>query len=176
MNPSKNNMAYNVNVVSIAEDVPVVVQKSILTRLESYDFPFVSTVPDKKALRSVFTDYFQNRRNFSWLKNEISKLVTKKQGIVSTAMTETNRLHTGGLSDVLLSKGITKCTTVHSYGMTPISPKCRKHIHEKELNIETILKNSFPEKFSGLNADIPMIPEHVSCRHVMAPLDESVLN
>jgi len=88
-------MAYKVNVESIAEDVPDVIQKYILKRLELYDFPYASTVPDKKALRAVFKEYFEKRTGFSWLKSAITPLVTSRRGIVPIAMTETNRLHTG---------------------------------------------------------------------------------
>ena len=176
MSSSKNNMAYKVNVESIAEDVPVVVQKSILTRLESYDFPYASTVPNKKALRAVFKEYFEKRRSFDWIKGAITPLVTSRRGIVPIAMTETNRLHTGGLADFLLSKGVKKCKTIHSYGDVSIAHSCIEHIHEKELDVETVLKNSFPQNSTGLNADIPMIPQHPNCRHVMAPIDDSVFN
>ena len=169
-------MAYKVNVESIAEDVPDIIQKHILKRLESYDFPYVSTVPNKNGLRTVFQEYFEKRRGFSWLKSAVTLLVTSKRGIVPIAMTETNRLHTGGLADFLLSKNVEKCKTIHSYGNVSIAGSCIKHIHEKELDVETVLKNSFPQNSAGLNADIPMIPQHPNCRHVMAPIDDSVLN
>jgi len=71
---------------------------------------------------------------------------------------------------------VKKCKTIHSYGDVSIANSCIKYIHEKELDVETVLKNSFPQNSAGLNADIPMIPQHPNCRHVMAPLDDSVFN
>jgi len=165
-------MTYDVNVESIAQDISDEVKESILNRLSTYNFPYVSTIPNKNALREVFKEYFTKRKDFDWLKNEISKLVTNKRGIVPTAMTESNRLHTGGLGDLLLKKGQTRCMTIHSYGDTSkIDYKCLKHIHNGELEINIILQNSFPDSVDGLREDVPMIPQHVNCRHVMSPLD-----
>ena len=164
-------MTYNVNVESIAIDVNDKVRSAILARLETYDFPYVSTVPNKVALRELFKKYFKEKHTIDWLKVQLESLVTSRRGIVPIAMTETNRLHTGGLADVLLSEGKTQCTTVHSYGDEGMSPKCRMNLEGKTLDIRQVLTNSFPSSFSGLNSNVSMIPQHVNCRHVMAPLE-----
>lgn len=162
-------MTYNVNVENISFDINKEVRSAILQRLEKYDFPYVTSVTDKSALQKIFQTYFENKESFASLKDQIRGIANKPRGIVPTAMTEPNRLHTGGLADFLLAKGETKCTTIHSYGAVPIAHSCIKHIHEKTLDIKEILKNSFPESISGLNSDVPMIPQHPNCRHVMAP-------
>lgn len=54
-----------------------------------------------------------------------------------------------------------------------MSPVCRRNLEGKQLDIEEIIKNSFPKKYEDLRrTDIPMIPQHVNCRHVMAPIEE----
>jgi len=166
-------MPYNVNVLRISTDINEEVRKAILKRLQTYDFRVVTSVSNKTALRNVFKEYFEKQRSFEWLKSTISPIAEKKRGIVATAMTEPNRLHTGGLADVLLAKGDTNCTTIHSYGTEPMSARCKKNIDDKILNINEILTNSFPSSVSDLNKDIPMIPQHVNCRHVMAPLEKN---
>lgn len=163
-------MIYNVNVERIALDIDEQVRSAILKRLETYDFPYVTTVTNKAALRELFRKYFQEKHTIDWLKGQLENLVTSRRGIVPIAMTETNRLHTGGLADVLLAKGETRCTTVHSYGMEGMSIKCGTHLDGKTLDINEILRNSFPTSVSDLSKDIPMIPQHVNCRHVMAPV------
>lgn len=163
-------MTYNVNVESIAIDIDDKVRNAILTRLETYDFPYVSTVPNKTALRELFKKHFKEKHTIDWLKGQLEGMVTSRRGIVPIAMTETNRLHTGGLADVLLSEGKTQCTTVHSYGMEGMSSKCGSNLEGKTLDIREILVNSFPSSTSELSRDIPMIPQHVNCRHVMSPL------
>ena len=170
-------MVYQVNIESISININDKVRNTILKRLETYDFPYVTSVENKNALRNVFKQYFEEKKSFLWLKGQISHIATKSRGIVPTAMTESNRLHTGGLGDLLLSKGITKCVTVHSYGLEGMSSRCKKNIDGKTLDIKEIIKNSFPDSISDLNKDIPMIPQHVNCRHVMAPLekDEKVI-
>ena len=107
------------------------------------------------------------------MKSAISPIAEKRRGIVTTAMTEPNRLHTGGLADVLLAKGEKNCTTIHSYGAESMSVTCKRNIDNKILNINEILTNSFPSSVSDLNKDIPMIPQHANCRHVMAPLEKN---
>lgn len=164
-------MTYNVNVKSIAIDIDDEVRNAILRRLETYDFPYVSTVQNKPALRELFKKHFQERHTIDWLKGQLESLVTSRRGIVPIAMTETNRLHTGGLSDVLLSKGKTQCTTVHTYGMEGMSPNCRNNLEGRTSDIREILANSFPRSTNDLSRNIPMIPQHVNCRHVMAPLE-----
>lgn len=161
---------YKVNVESITIDIDEKVRAAILKRLETYDFPYVTTVPNKIALRELFKIHFQEKHTIDWLKGQLEDLVTSRRGIVPIAMTETNRLHTGGLADVLLSEGKTQCTTVHSYGEEGMSSKCRTNLEGKTLDIKQVLANSFPSSFGGLNSDVPMIPQHVNCRHVMAPL------
>jgi len=78
-----------------------------------------------------------------------------------------------GLGAVLLSRGEKKCRTIHSYGYTsPMSLICRNNLEGKQLEIEQIIKNSFPKNYAELSrTDIPMIPQHVNCRHVMAPIE-----
>ena len=169
-------MTYNVNIDTLSQDINDEVRSAILTRITKYDFPYVSTIPNKVALRDVFKDHFENKRSLAWLEGQLSRLITSKRGITPTARTETNRLHTGGLADVLILKGETKCTTVHSYGMTGMSPKCQNNIDGKTLDIKAILVDSFPKSIADLNKDVPMIPQHVSCRHVMAPLNDKILN
>ncbi len=162
-------MTYNVNVESISIDINDQVRGTILQRLEKYDFPYVTSVTAKSVLKKIFQTYFENKESFSWLKGQISS-IAKPRGVVPIAMTETNRLHTGGLADILLAEGEKQCTTIHSYGDVSIAASCIKHIHEKTLDIKEILENSFPNSISGLNNDVPMIPQHPNCRHVMAPL------
>ena len=88
-------------------------------------------------------------------------------------MTETNRVHTKGLGTVLLRQGHSKCKTIHTYSLvTPMSPTCRINLEGKILDIQEIIYNSFPNNIDDLNnKNIPMIPQHVNCRHVMAPLE-----
>lgn len=165
-------MTYKVNVESIAIDISENVREAILKRLDTYDFPYVTTVSSKESLREIFKKYFTEKHTIDWLKNEISKISTNRRGIVPIAMTETNRLHTGGLADVLLSEGKTQCTTVHSYGMEGMSIQCKTHLDGKTLDIAEVLQNSFPISTSDLRLNIPMIPQHVNCRHVMAPSEK----
>lgn len=95
------------------------------------------------------------------------------RGVAAVAWCETNRLHTMGLGTVLLSKGIKKCTTVHSYGRRPMSPVCHNNLEGKQLDIQEVINNSFPKRYEDLmRTDIPMIPQHPNCRHVMAPIEE----
>ena len=169
-------MVYNVKIGSIAQDINNEVRNSILLRLQTYDFPYVSTVPAKKALQNVFRDHFTNKRSLEWLESQIAPLAVRKRGVKPTAWNETNRLHTGGLADVLLSKGETQCTTIHTYGKSRMDSICRKHIEGKTLEIKTILENSFPKATSDLNKDVPMIPQHVNCRHVMAPINDKIFD
>lgn len=170
-------MSYNVRVDRIAQEIDDEVQKLILEFLKTYKFPYVRSIMNKSALREVFIEHFKNRHNLAWLKQRLYYLARQEgkslRGIAAGAWSETNRLHTAGLGNLLLSKGIKKCTTVHSYGSRPMSPVCRRNLEGKQLDIEEIIKNSFPKKYEDLRrTNIPMIPQHVNCRHVMAPIEE----
>jgi hypothetical protein len=166
-------MTYKVRVDSIAQDISDEVKDAIISFLPSYDFPYSTSVENKAALKQVFIEHFEKRRSLDWLKNQILRLSTSRRGYAAIALCETNRLHTKGLGEVLLAKGQTKCTTVHSYGYTtPMSLECRNNLEGKTLDIREVITNSFPEKSEDLNRkDIPMIPQHYNCRHVMAPLE-----
>lgn len=166
-------MAYTVRIELLSQDVPDIVKDSILGFLKNYDFPYVSTVQDKAVLRNVFIDHFTNRKSLDSLVIAIKNIATKPQYATSVAWTETNRVHTAGLSNALKSKNQTKCKTIHTYGQTRMSSTCTENIENKILDIDDVLKNTFPESFSGiLKKDVPMIPQHVNCRHVMSPIDE----
>jgi hypothetical protein len=170
-------MKYNVRVDNIARDIDAEVQKAILDFLGTYDFPYVTCIMDKTALRKVFTDYFKNRCSLAWLKQGVYVLARREgrnlRGVAACAWCEPNRLHTMGLGSVLLSRGEKKCCTIHSYGYTsPMSPICHNNLEGKQLEIEQVIKNSFPKTYAELSRiDIPMIPQHVNCRHVMAPIE-----
>jgi hypothetical protein len=170
-------MPYNVRTNRIAQDIDDDVRESILKFLEKYDFPYVTSVIDKSALRAVFIEHFKNRHDLEWLKQGVYALARREgrslRGVAAVAWSETNRLHTMGLGTLLLSKGIKKCTTVHSYGRIPMSLACRNNLEGKLLDIQEVIGNSFPKKYEDLmRTDVPMIPQHVNCRHVMAPIEE----
>jgi len=170
-------MPYNVRADRIAQDIDDNVRKKILEFLETYDFPYVTTVADKQALRTIFIEHFKNRHDLKWLKQSIYALARKEgrslRGVAAVAWCETNRLHTMGLGTLLLSKGIKKCTTVHSYGNQPMSYARRYNLEGKILDIEEIIRNSFPKRYEDLmHTDIPMIPQHPNCRRVMAPIEK----
>ena len=95
------------------------------------------------------------------------------RGANAAARSETNRLHTKGLGTVLLKQGQTKCKTIHTYSYTTtMSEECRRNLEGKTLDIEEIITNSFPANIKSLNKkDLPMIPQHPNCRHVMSPLE-----
>ena len=164
---------YKVRVDYIAQDIDDEVKNAILEFLANYDFPYSATVTDKKALKNIFTEHFQKRHSLYWLKDQIIRIAINRRGVTPIALCETNRLHTKGLGTVLLSKGQTKCTTVHTYGYTtPMSPECYRNLEGKTLDIKEIITNSFPKTVDELNRkDIAMIPQHVNCRHVMSPLE-----
>lgn len=61
-------MTYKVRVDNIAQDISDEVRDEILTFLTSYDFPYVTTVANKTALKQVFIEHFQNRTSLDWLK------------------------------------------------------------------------------------------------------------
>jgi hypothetical protein len=170
-------IVYEVRVDSIARDIDVEVQKSILEFLGTYEFPYVTCIQNKTALRELFTEYFKNRRNLPWLRQGVYVLARKEgrnlTGVAACAWCEPNRIHTMGLGSLLLSKGAKKCCTVHSYGYTsPMSPICLNNLEGKQLEIEEVIKNSFPKTYAELRRiDVPMIPQHVNCRHVMAPIE-----
>lgn len=169
-------MVYKVCVDSIAKDIDAEVQKAILGFLGTYDFPYVTCIVDKTALHELFTEYFKNRHDLAWLKQGVYVLARREgkslRGVAACAWCEPNRIHTMGLGTLLLSKGAKKCCTVHSYGYSsPMSPICRNNLEGKQLDIEEIIKNSFPKKYEDLMCkDVPMIPQHVNCRHVMSPI------
>ena len=166
-------MTYKVRVDYIAQDISDEVRDAILKFLPSYDFPYSTSVPNKASLRQVFTEHFQKRHSLDWLKEQILRISPSRSGYAAVALCETNRLHTKGLGTVLLAQGQTRCRTIHTYGYTtPMSPACRSNLEGKILDIREIITNSFPKNISDLNRkDIPMIPQHINCRHVMAPLE-----
>jgi len=50
---------------------------------------------------------------------------------------------------------------------------CRINLEGKILDIKEVLNNSFPATIDGLRrTDVPMIPQHINCRHVMAPIEK----
>ena len=167
-------MTYNVRVESISQDISDEVRDAILEFLQIYDFPYVTTVRNKAALNQVFIEHFQKRTTLDWLKKQVFRLTDRPdlRSTTAIAMTETNRLHTKGLGTVLLAKGQTKCKTIHTYGKTPMSSACRNNLEVETLDIQEVITNSFPKSIDDLNRkDIPMIPQHPNCRHVMAPLE-----
>jgi hypothetical protein len=166
-------MPYEVRADRIAVDVSDEVRDSIIQYLQTYSFPYVTTVNDKAGLRSLFIEHFQNRHNLDWLKDRIYSIASSRnlQGVAAVPWSETNRLHTAGLGNLLLRKGQTTCTTIHSYGDRSMSDVCRRNLEGKTLNIGEIITNSFPQTRDELGReDVPMIPQHFNCRHVMAPL------
>ena len=165
-------MKYRVRVESIARDISDEVKAAILNFLPSYYFPYSTTVTDKEALQRIFIEHFQERHSLDWLKGMIEKLSHNPRGASATAWCETSRLHTKGLGTVLLAQGQAKCVTIHTYGNTPMSQACRDNLEGKILDIKEVIANSFPENVEDLNrTDIPMIPQHFNCRHVMAPIE-----
>lgn len=170
-------MPYNVRADRIAQDIDDDVRERILKFLDTYDFPYVTSVRDKSGLLAVFIEHFKNRHSLRWLRERVYALARREgrdlRGVAAVAWSEPNRLHTMGLGTLLLSKGIKKCTTVHSYGRRPMSPVCRNNLEGKQLDIQEVINNSFPKKYEDLmRTDVPMIPQHVNCRHVMAPIEE----
>lgn len=166
-------MAYTVRIESLAQDVPDVIKDSILLFLKTYDFPYVSSVQDKSELRNLFLDHFTNRKSLDSLVNTIKNIASKPQYATSVAWTETNRVHTAGLTNVLKSKDQTKCKAIHTYGETSMSSTCVTNLEGKILDIDMVLANTFPESRADiLKKDVPMIPQHVNCRHVMSPIDK----
>lgn|SRR4030042_252658 len=166
-------MTYKVRIEHIAEDIDDKVRNAILEYLPNYNFTYSTTVTNKEALKKIFIEHFQKRHSLDWLKEQIFRIAINRRGVAPIALCETNRLHTRGLGTVLLSKGQTKCTTVHTYSYTtPMSNDCRRNLEGKTLDIKEIITNSFPQKVEDLNRkDIAMIPQHYNCRHVMAPLE-----
>lgn len=171
-------MSYNVRADRIAQDIDDDVQKTILDFLKTYDFQYATCIDDKEALRDLFIEHFRDRHNLAWLKQRLYKLASIEgknlRGIASCAWTETNRLHTMGLGRVILSKGMTRCTTVHTYGRPKsMTDVCTRNLEGKEFDIQEILNNTFPRTLKETTrTDIPMIPQHLNCRHVMAPVQK----
>jgi len=168
---------YNVRVNHIAEDVPAAIQAELIDFVSKYDFPHVTAITDKAWLREAFTEYFRNRHTYEWLKAQAYAKARAEgrdlRGVAAVSMCEPNRIHTGALGNYLLKKGQTKCRTIHTYGIDPMQPSCRMNLEGKILDIKTVLVHSFPAAYDDLKrTDIPMIPQHVNCRHVMAPLDD----
>jgi hypothetical protein len=166
---------YNVRVDHIAEDVPPVIRAEILAFLNTYNFQHVTAITDKMWLRTTFTDFFNNRRPYDWLKAQVYAKAGAERwnltGVVAVAMTEPNRIHTGALGNYLLKIGQTKCRTIHTYGTGMMQPSCRMNLEEKILDIKTVLANTFPPNYDDLKrTDVSMIPQHPNCHHVMAPL------
>jgi len=166
-------MTYNVRVDSIAQDISDDVKDAVLEFLPCYDFPYVTSVTNKAALKQIFIEHFQKRHNLDWMKKQIYRLTYNRRGVAAVAWCETNRLHTKGLGTVLLAQGQTECRTIHTYGYTtPMSLECRNNLEGKTLDIREVITNSFPKNIDDLGRkDIPMIPQHFNCRHVMAPLE-----
>lgn len=167
-------MTYKVRVDSIAQDITDEVKNAVLEFLPSYDFPYVTTVRNKAALKQVFIEHFQKRNSLDWLKRQVHRLTERmdRRAMTAIALTETSRLHTKGLGTVLLAKGQTKCKAIHTYGHTSMSPACRNNLEGKTLDIQEVITNSFPKSIEELNRkDVAMIPQHPNCRHVMAPLE-----
>ena len=182
---------YNVQVEYIAIQIEDDVKEKIIEFLKQYEFPYIKSLKDKDALRSIFIDHFNQRAN---LKSLIKKIdfQLQREGIKNAdareiALMETSRLHTKGLGEVLLSKGIEKCTTENSYGTRPMAESCWKNLETppqvvnnitvkgkpKILNVKEILKNTFPSNYEDLKrTDIPMIPQTSNCYHIMVPLEE----
>ncbi len=166
-------MPYGVRIEFISQDVPDVIQTSILLFLKTYDFPYVSSVQDKLELRSLFLDHFTNRKSLDSLVGAIKNIASKPQYATSVAWTETNRIHTAGFANMLKSKDQTKCKAIHTYGETSMNSTCMENLEGRILDIDTVLANTFPEsRIDILKKDVPMIPQHVNCRHVMSPIDE----
>lgn len=166
-------MTYKVRIDTIAQDISDEVRDAILEFLPNFNFPYTTTVTNKEALKKVFIEHFQKRHSLDWLIQQIYRLNNNMRGATATARSETNRLHTKALGNILLSKGETQCKTTHTYGYTtPMSDVCRKNLEGKILDIKEMIENSFPQNINGLNRkDIAMIPQHANCRHVMAPLE-----
>jgi len=164
---------YRVRVETIAQDIGEPVKAQILGWLPSYGFPYVTSVHDKAALRDIFGTYFENRLSQDWLITRVYQIAkVDKRGVASVAWTEPNRLHTKGLGEYLLSKGQTTCVTVHSYGSTPMKRECIDNLEGRTLNIRDVINNSFPPTIADLSRiDVPMVPQHFNCRHVIAPSD-----
>jgi len=168
-------MKYNVRADRIAQDIEINLKDGILEFLETYDFQYITSVKDKSPLRNIFKEHFIKRHSIEWFKDQMYALGRKEggnlKGVTAVAYSETNRLHTMILGELLLSKGIKKCVTVHSYENTPMSRVCQNNLEGKELDIQEVINNSFPNKYGDLmRTDVPMIPQHVTCRHVMAPI------
>ncbi len=171
----KMNIPYNVRADSIAQAIDYGVRQAIMGFLRTYDFPYVTSVGNKSALREVFIEHFRTKHSLDWLKDRVYTLATSKdlRGVATVAWSETNRLHTIGLGKALLSKGKETCTTVHSYGDSPMSEECRTNLEGKILHIQDIINNSFPKTRDELSRrDIAMVPQHWNCRHVLAPVEE----
>lgn len=166
---------YPVHVDRIAQTVSDEVRDEIIRILNVYDFPYVTSVENKGSLRNVFLAHFRDRSSLSWLIQQVSGLTMDNKGVVPVARTEPNRLHTKALGTLLLSQEARLCTTVHSYSLLhPMSPECRTNLEGKVLEIETVIRNSFPATLAELNRkDIPMVPQHPNCRHILAPSPES---
>jgi hypothetical protein len=168
---------YSAKIETLARDIPDEVRSEILAFLQSYNFPYVRTVSDKARLRSAFIDYFTNRRTLDWLKQELGQIPSgsRESAAVAIALTESNRLHTWGMGQVLRKKGESRCTTVHGNGAGRESRcACQTNLEGKELNTDEILANSFPSDVRELKrTDIPMVPQHVNCQHLLAPLESA---
>ena len=184
---------YNVQVEFIAIQISDEVRDEILQFLTTYNFPYIKSIKNKNALRNIFLEHFDGKHTLKWLKTQITNLNEKESAnlterdIDAIGLSETNRLHTRGLGNVLLSKGIKKCTTENSYGTRPISKTCWRNLEDKPqiidditrkgkpkiLNIEEVIQHTFPQSYEELKrTDIPMIPQSDWCYHIMVPHEE----
>jgi len=195
-------MVYSVHIDYIAFQIDDEVQEKILEFIKTYAFPYITEIKNKDGLKEAFTEHFEKCTQLKDLAEDIAYLA-KKEGLkldvteslsgmkkktaMGIARTETNRLHTMGLGQVLLSKGIRKCTTENFYGTEPIPEASWKNLESepqtinditvkgkpKIFDIEEILKNTFPDDPKNLERnDVPMIPQVFNGRHIMVPIKE----
>jgi hypothetical protein len=166
-------MPYPVRSDHIAEDIDEDVRREILSFLQTYQFRYVTTVMNRGDLISRFTDYFTNRRTLDWLVWQIAPIVSRQSNGTRIATSESNRLHTWGLGRVLLNRGEHECTTIHTANSgTPMCQACVANLDGRRLNIDAIIRNTFPATAVELNrGDIPMVPQHPNCGHVLAPIE-----
>ena len=169
-------MPYAVMADRIAQDIPEGVRSQILDFLSTYDFPYVTTVSEsnKERLKDIFREHFVDRHDLPWLRDQISSIALPR-GVAPIAFTETNRMHTRGLGQLLLNRGETACKTIHSYGSGTMQPVCIANLEGRALNISEILRNTFPADIRELSRnDVPMVPQHPNCRHVLSPFRDDM--
>lgn len=181
---------YNVQVEYIAIQIGDEIKERILTFLQAYEFPYIKSLNDKSELKKIFIEHFTQRATLKSLIKKLDDQLQKENirniSAREIALLETNRLHTRGLGDLLLSKGMEKCTTENSYGTRPMHKNCWNNLENppevinnitvkgkpKILNIKEILKNSFPLTYEETKrTDVPMIPQTVNCYHIIVPIE-----